>query len=99
MEHQPEFLEGDDAEQGVIARLAENDRSCGFTLWQVNAAFGDGALHRRAIGHDECLCAAGLQIDRRPHIVRQKGVSGAAVDQEARTDCCAPAGPVTWPSM
>ncbi len=62
--------------------LAEDDRGVGPALGQRDLTLGHAPLEGAAVGQAEGEGAARLQLEALPHLGRQQGVGGPAVDQE-----------------
>jgi len=82
VENEAEDLQRDDAEQGLVTRLAEDDRRVALALRQADVALGHVALDPGAVGQDEGEPALRSQADGALSIDRQQAVLRAAVHEE-----------------
>src|ERR1051325_1864722 len=82
IEHEAENLQRHDAEQWLIARLAEDDRRVAFALGEHQAAFGNLPLDGASVRESERRRSPRPQADLLPIRLGDQRVHRAAVDEE-----------------
>jgi hypothetical protein len=83
IQDEPEVRERHDTQQGFVTRLAKDDRSVPFLPVETQQALGDLPTDLRAVRQRARHRSLRLQSDRAPHLERQHGIAGPAVEQEA----------------
>lgn len=74
IEDEAEILQRDNAEERLVAVLAEYDRGVAVGVGEGDVGFGDLALNGRAVGQGEELGALGFQAKPLPHVLGQQRV-------------------------